>query len=87
MGAKLSKHRRHHRHAHHHRAPDPTLEQDAAIGGTGGAVTGLVSGVGFVFVNALGLRASITILGLCAVGGAVVGALVCVAGTVMVKYA
>jgi hypothetical protein len=83
MGARMSKRREaHHAHRHHH-GHEPTL--DAAIGGTGGAVTGLVSGVGFVFVNALGLRASISILGLCVVGGTIVGALVCVAGTLVVK--
>lgn len=88
MGAKLSKRR--HRHAHHGPETTTTMEQDATIGGTGGAVTGLVSGVGFIFVNglheALGLRATLSVLGLCAVGGTVVGALVVVAGTLVVKY-
>ncbi len=76
MGGKMSRRR----HSH-----EVTLEQDAAIGGTGGAMAGMVSGVGLVLTNALGLRASITILGLCVVGGTVVGALVCVSGAIVIK--
>lgn len=97
MGSKQSKHRRHRHHYNRHgtninmsggsttTATGTTLEQDAFIGGTGGAMIGLASGVGYMFVNALGLRNSFAIMGFAVVGGTIVGAIVCVAGALMVK--
>lgn len=71
---------------HIYRHPtNTTLEQDATIGGVGGSVAGAISGIGYLFVNQVGLRSSITLLGFAVVGGAIVGAIVCIAGTLAVK--
>ncbi len=82
MGAKHSKPRHRHRYSH---PTNTTFEQDAAIGGAGGAVVGLATGLGYMFVNAVGLRASVTLMGFAIIGGTIVGAIVCVAGTLAVK--
>jgi len=78
MGARHSQHRYSH-------PTNTTFEQDAAIGGAGGAVLGLASGLGYFFVNQVGLRASITLMGFAVVSGTIVGAIVCVAGAVAIK--
>eukprot|EP00624_Nannochloropsis_granulata_P001251 evm.model.NODE_16051_length_12503_cov_36.466129.2 len=78
MGARHSQHRYSH-------PTNTTFEQDAVIGGTGGAVLGLMSGVGYFFVNQVGLRGSITLMGFAVVSGTIVGAIVCVAGAVAIR--
>jgi len=78
MGARHSRHRYTH-------PTNTTFEQDATIGGAGGAVLGLASGIGYMFVNQVGLRASITLMGFAVVSGTIVGAIVCVAGAVAIK--
>lgn len=78
MGARHSQHRYSH-------PTNTTFEQDAVIGGAGGAVLGLMSGMGYFFVNQIGLRGSITLMGFAVVSGTIVGAIVCVAGAVAIR--